>query len=513
MKKLSAVVLAALIVLSCTASAFAAVTGARYIVDADFARVFDKPSSDAGFLFEVPGNTYVRIVTDENDSVKEENGFLLADVPSQGTGWIFAADLARAEADSDTDIADIYIASYPDKTEYVETEESFDPAGLTVKARLKNGGERTLTGYSIFTESFNSVGTKKVTVLYRPENYAKYFTVSFTVGTVRIPVVSLDADISNMKTSYIENTPLDLAGIKLKATYSDGRADAYFTATDIINNKSFTVTVDNGKTDAAKLTDGTHTVTVAYRYSDISYSFDIGVRKKTLVSLIITTEPNSLTVYSLDEIPSLEGLTLVAGYDNGETQTLTAADCAVSCELPLHYGSGNIVTVSYGELARTLDFTARPLEEKRLKLTLPQVLTFILGEEIDLSGLKVEIEYTDGSVKEVTDYKMSDIEPLNTEKLGQDVVVTSGMFSETFTIFIIPNYQRGDIDGDGEVTVKDARYALRQAVGLIELTVNSKPYTAADADKDGSVSVRDARLILRGAVGLEKLPLALYEHG
>lgn len=506
MKKLSAVVLAALIVLSCTASAFAAVTGERYIVDADFARVFDKPSSDAGFLFEVPGNTYVRVI-------KEENGFLLADVPSQGTGWIFAADLARAEADSNTDIADIYIASYPDKTEYVETEESFDSTGLTVRARLTNGGERTVTGYSIFTESFNSVGTKKVTVLYRPENYAKYFTASFTVKTVRIPVVSLNADISNMKTAYIENTPLDLAGIKLKATYSDGRADAYFTATDIINNKSFTVTVDNGKTDAAKLTVGTHTVTVTYRYSDIYYSFDISVRKKELVSLIIATEPNSLTVYSLDKIPSLEGLTLVAGYDNGETQTLTAADCAVSCELPLHYGSGNIVTVSYGKLARTLDFTARPLEEKRLKLTLPQVLTFILGEEIDLSGLKVEIEYTDGSVKEVTDYKISEIEPLNTGKKGQDVVVTSGMFSEIFTIYIMPEYQRGDIDGDGEVTVKDARYALRQAVGLIELAVNSKPYTAADADRDGNVSVRDARLILRGAVGLEKLPLALGEHG
>ena len=58
--------------------------------------------------------------------------------------------------------------------------------------------------------------------------------------------------------------------------------------------------------------------------------------------------------------------------------------------------------------------------------------------------------------------------------------MTSGMFSEIFTIYIVPEYQRGDIDGDGEVTVKDARYALRQAVGLIELAVNSKPYTAAD---------------------------------
>ncbi len=505
MKKFLVAVLTVFAAVLCILPAFASNSEKSYIVSGDFANVYST-SSKGSFLFDIPGGTFVQVT-------KEENGFLFAKIPSRGEGWIFAAELEYAEGDSDTDIAGIFISSKPEKTTYIETEEKFDPSGLTVKANLKNGGERTITGYSVYTESFDSVGTKNVTVLYRPSNCKQCFTADFTVETVRIPVESLSADTAKMTTEYIENTPLDLSGISLKMTYSaeSGRSAKYFSAADILANNSFSVKIDGNATDTSKLTVGKHTVTITYRYPDISCSFEINVRERTLVSLVIDTEPNSLTVFALDKVPSLDGLKILAKYDNGEQETLTASDCTVKCNLPLHYGSGNIVTLSYKTQTISLDFTARILEEKRLKLTLPQVLTFILGEEIDLSALKVEIEYTDGSVKEVTDYEISKIEPLNTEKLGQDVVVTYGKFSEIFTVYIVPYYQRGDIDGDGEVTVKDARYALRQSVGLMELA--SRPLTAADADKDGSVTVRDARLILRGAVGLEQLPLALYEHG
>ena len=419
---------------------------------------------------------------------------------------------------ADTDIKGIEIENYPTKKEYIETEEIFDPSGLTVNKIFANGSKEqlSLSECQIFTESFNSIGTKNVTVQYRPTGYTNVFSAAFTVSTVKIPVKSLTADTANVKTEYIENTPLDLSGISLKMTYSDGRKERTFSKNDILSGGDFTVTVD-GKTDTSKLTVGKHTVKIQYR--DAKYypcvEFNINVRRKKLTSLEIAANPKSLTVYHLDKIPSLDGLTLTATYDNGEKETLTASDCDVACSLPLHYGSGNTVTVSYTAngitMKQTFDFTAYPLEEKRLKLTLPQVLTFILGEEIDLSALKVEVEYNDGSVKEITDYEISKIEPLNTEKVGQDVVVTYGKFSEIFTVYIVPYYQRGDIDGDGQVTVKDARYALRQSVGLIQLA--SKPLAAADANKDGNVTVGDARLILRGAVGLEKLPLALYAVG
>ncbi len=61
----------------------------------------------------------------------------------------------------------------------------------------------------------------------------------------------------------------------------------------------------------------------------------------------------------------------------------------------------------------------------------------------------------------------------------------------------------GDVDGNGEVSVTDARLALRQAVGLEEFAPDSGAYISADVDRNADVDVTDARTILRKAVGLE----------
>ena len=61
----------------------------------------------------------------------------------------------------------------------------------------------------------------------------------------------------------------------------------------------------------------------------------------------------------------------------------------------------------------------------------------------------------------------------------------------------------GDIDGDNAVTTKDARIALRAAIGLEML--DETRTLLADVDGSGSVGTNDARLILRAAIGLENL--------
>ena len=70
----------------------------------------------------------------------------------------------------------------------------------------------------------------------------------------------------------------------------------------------------------------------------------------------------------------------------------------------------------------------------------------------------------------------------------------------------------GDVNGDGDVTAEDARYALRAAVGMDDtaegLDFSDPAYRcciAADVDGDPGITAADARLILRAAVGLEDL--------
>jgi hypothetical protein len=64
--------------------------------------------------------------------------------------------------------------------------------------------------------------------------------------------------------------------------------------------------------------------------------------------------------------------------------------------------------------------------------------------------------------------------------------------------FSTTRYASGDVDGSGDISVSEARLALRAAVKLDTLT--GADFTSADVDFSGDISVSDARLILRAAV-------------
>lgn len=57
----------------------------------------------------------------------------------------------------------------------------------------------------------------------------------------------------------------------------------------------------------------------------------------------------------------------------------------------------------------------------------------------------------------------------------------------------------GDINEDGKINMKDARIALKAAVG--SETLNEEQQKPGDVDNDGKVGMKDARLILKYAVG------------
>ena len=66
-----------------------------------------------------------------------------------------------------------------------------------------------------------------------------------------------------------------------------------------------------------------------------------------------------------------------------------------------------------------------------------------------------------------------------------------------------PDYELGDVDGDGDITAADARSALRASVKLESYAEGSREFLAADVDKDNALTSGDARLILRRSVGIK----------
>ena len=58
----------------------------------------------------------------------------------------------------------------------------------------------------------------------------------------------------------------------------------------------------------------------------------------------------------------------------------------------------------------------------------------------------------------------------------------------------------GDVDGDGKVTAKDARLALRASAQIEKLYAT--PFDAADVNGDGKITVFDAQLLMEQAHGI-----------
>lgn len=71
----------------------------------------------------------------------------------------------------------------------------------------------------------------------------------------------------------------------------------------------------------------------------------------------------------------------------------------------------------------------------------------------------------------------------------------------------LPEYELGDVDEDGEITISDATAVQQYLVGL--RTLSSSTLKNAEVDGDGDISVSDATMIMRYLVGLtEKFPAA-----
>lgn len=86
----------------------------------------------------------------------------------------------------------------------------------------------------------------------------------------------------------------------------------------------------------------------------------------------------------------------------------------------------------------------------------------------------------------------------NTPFIGAQVTATG-----RFAVLVNNDFStQGDIDGDGIITLYDARTALYAATGLITLTDEQKASANVDNSKDGKISTNDTRLILRHAAGI-----------
>lgn len=143
----------------------------------------------------------------------------------------------------------------------------------------------------------------------------KYKAAEATHNFTIIPQTVESIEITNMPSDreYFEGEALDLAGLKVTATYNDNTSGAAaITESDVTGYNANTV--------------GEQTITVTY--GGKTATFTVTVKAIELTGIEITTEPTK-TEYKAYESFDSAGMVVKAVYNNGDSKTVTK-DCTVA---------------------------------------------------------------------------------------------------------------------------------------------------------------------------------------
>jgi len=213
------------------------------------------------------------IVPDEGKRLKA-GSLKYNDVTIEGTEFIMPAEdvIITAEFENiPVTLESISVTNLPENTVYT-VGETLDLTGLVITATYSDGSSSVVSGYTtdpVEGSVLNTEGTVTITVNYSEDAITKStsFDIQVNPPATSATLESIAVTTPPIKTTYKVGEALDLTGLVVTATYSDG-------STSVVTG--FTTDPDNG---SALNTEGSVTVTISYAKDDITKSttFDVQV--------------------------------------------------------------------------------------------------------------------------------------------------------------------------------------------------------------------------------------------
>ena len=277
----------------------------------------------------------------------------------------------------------IEITTPPTKTSYFDGQ-TLNLDGMVVTASYNNGHTEEVSGYTTVPAAGTElhVGTTEFTVSYEGE------IATQAISVVEVELESIAVTAAPAKTNYFAGDALDLTGLEVTATYSNGE-------TSVLSSSDYST----NPADGATLTNEER---VIITYQGKVASQDIVVVAVELVNIEVANPPTK-TIYNVGDALDLSGMIIRGNYNNGTSETIPAGDYSTSPVdgATLQRGD-NTVTISY-EGKTTTQHIAVGSEVKGVALAPPPDKDiYMVGEPVDLSGMKIKITYTDGTSRVVT---------------------------------------------------------------------------------------------------------------
>lgn len=260
-------------------------------------------------------------------------------------------------------------------------------------------------------------GTAVITAqfTYNGEVYSE--TCAITVNEPLPTVTGITVVKSPVKTTYIVGEALDTTGLSLRVDYDNGTAEIVSEGFDVNGYKSFVVGV---QTLEVVYEDATTNLTVTVSNPELILSDS----ERTMV-IGGTVQLRVETIPVGQEVVWTSSDTSVATVENG---LVTAVDSGTSI-VTAHFSYNG--TVYSQECLITVIASLTSIE----MVTIPTKTVYQMGEQLDTTGLSVQLNYDDGTTKVVTDGFTT--YGYDAEKVGnQTVTVYYHGHASTYTVVV-----------------------------------------------------------------------------
>lgn len=372
-------------------------TGSKFVVaakmpnvDNQFNMMYEGKNTIEGYTASVsePGETYVNYVDNSNAAYWKD--FVVAGKGNSSLKAYVNFDSTQPKATK------IKILSEPNKLEYIKDMEEIDVTGGKILVSMSNGEtlEKSLEDSKIKLTGFDNstVGPKTITVDYM-DNRA-----TFVVNVIDSPnqLISLTLKKAPTKVEYMVNDTLVMDGGILQATYSNGKTAEISTNSTSVKFSSPNMTVP-----------GTKNVTITYGGRSVNYSILVKEKPITLNKIEVLNLPIKTDYIQNTESLDLTGGKIRATFSNGNVLDIQMDSSDVEV---VGFNNSNLgrnrLSVSYKGKTTSFDVNIVEKPEATINdawiLRKPDKLKYRKGEELNLSGGKITVNYSDGTNKIVT---------------------------------------------------------------------------------------------------------------
>ena len=347
----------------------------------------------------------------------------------------------------------IRVITPPTKTIY-KVGERLDLTGMVVNLIGSNGVQIDVTSSCTFNPANGTSLTTSdtsVAISYLYQHDGTTFTTSQAL--VIRELSSIAVTTPPIKTAYQTGETLDLTGIVVTATYSDG-----FTA-NVTSDCTF------NPANGTVLTTSDTSVTITYVEGSITTTTSVAIGVKELVSIAVTHLPTK-TAYKAGETLDLTGLVVTATYDDSSTIDVTARCTFNPDDGDTLTTSDSSVAISYteGTVTKTTSQAITVIELSSIAITTPPTETdYTVGDTLDLTGIVVTATYSDSSTADVTSsctFSPADGATLAGTDTGVTASYTDMGVTKTATQAITVSYPMYGVEWDGTATTSWTRTDL-----------------------------------------------------